>query len=125
MVYRLALAVIFCISFCFAQTNHKVKPGTPTYRAIVLAAKSEFQKSAAYPIKTPGGKVLRAGDWAYVEDILAFVNPKHIGDGDGTALLKLKKGKWVVIEAVVGSGGMENLGAEWTKKYKLPKGFID
>jgi hypothetical protein len=88
-------------------------------------AKAEFQKSAAWPLKTPDCNIHRAGDWAYLDDILAFVNPKHVGDGEGMALLRLKKGKWVIVEAIVGSGGFPETAQEWRRKYKLPKGLVD
>ncbi|MBC8066652.1 MAG: hypothetical protein H7Y17_17615 [Chlorobia bacterium] len=119
------VAILLITTSAFAQSVAKVKPGTSTFKAIVLAAKKEFQKSAAHPIKTPSDIVRRAGNWAYVADRLAFVNPKHIGDGDGMALLKLKNGKWVVVVSEVGSGGMEEIAEEWTKRYKLPKGLAN
>lgn len=117
------LSVLFVSSF--AQSVSKVKPGTNVYKSIALAAKKEFQKSAAFPIKTPGGIVKRYGNWAYIHDRLEFVNPKHIGDGEGIALLKFTKGKWSVITAEVGSGNMEELAEEWARKYKLPKAFLN
>lgn len=119
------LALIFFVSIAVAQTVSNLKPGTSTYKSVTLAAKKEFQKSSAHPIKTPGGYVKRYGNWAYIHDRLAFVNPKHIGDGEGIALLKLSKGKWKVVEAEVGSGGMEDLTEEWARKYKLPKAFLN
>lgn len=127
MTMRIAVSLIFIVLAvgCLAQSVSKLKPGTSTYKAVTLAARKEFQKSAAYPIKTPGGYVKRFGNWAYIHDRLEFVNPKHIGDGEGIALLKFSKGKWKVIEAEVGSGGMEDLTDDWTRKYKLPKTFLN
>lgn len=125
MKIQFLLVVVLLGATSFAQSVVKVKPGTTTFKALVLAAKKEFQKSAAHPIKTPSDIVRRAGNWAYVADRLSFVNPKHIGDGDGMALLKLKNGKWVVVASEVGSGGMEEIAEEWTKRYKLPKGLAN
>ncbi len=125
MRIRFCILVLILSVTAFGQSLTKVKPGTSHYKAITLSAKKEFQKSAAFPIKTPGGTVKRFGVWAYVHDRLDFVNPKHIGDGEGIALLKLQNGKWKVLEAEVGSGGMEEITKDWIRKYKLPKTFLN
>lgn len=123
MRFRLGLSIVFCITVCLAQQVVKLNPGSSSYIEIVSIAKIEFQKNAAFPIKTPRGTVRRAGAWAYIRDVLTFVDPRHVGDGEGVALLKLRNGRWRIVEATVGSGGFEDLGKQWTKRYKLPKGL--
>lgn len=125
MRFSLCVVLLLLSLTAFGQSVSKIKPGTSTYKSVTLTAKKEFQKSAAYPIKTPGGYVKRFGNWAYIHDRLDFENPKHIGDGEGIALLKFSKGKWKVVEAEVGSGNMDELAEEWARKYKLPKTFVN
>lgn len=117
------VALILTAGFCFAQTIRTVKRGSKDYLAIVNAAKAKFQTAAAAPIRTPAGRIIDCEGYAYLRERLRFVDPKRVGDGDGMALLKRVRGKWRVVEWNVGSGGMEDLAAEWTKKYKLPKGL--
>lgn len=127
MKVRVLLAfglVLLLFGSALAQAVTKVRKGSADYLAIVRVAKAEFQKSAAFPIKTPAGLVRRCGNYAYVSDVLAFVDPKHVGDGQGMALLKLKGKKWVIVDSTVGSGGMEDLAADWAKQYKLPKALF-
>lgn len=119
----LSIGMALCLSLAWAQKLTNLKPGSKDHVAIMKAAKVKFQTAAAFPLKTPKGPVRRSGNWAYFRERLFFTNPKHIGDGDGMALLKLSKGKWVIVEWNVGSGGMEDLAQEWTKTYKLPKGL--
>jgi hypothetical protein len=117
------IGLFLCVAVCTAQIIKTVKPGSKDFKAIVAAARAQYQTAAAFPIKTPKGPVRRAGNWAFLHERLHFVDPKKVGDGEGMALLKFTGGKWKVIEWNVGSGGMEDFAEEWTQRYKLPKGL--
>jgi hypothetical protein len=101
----------------------KVRRGSADYKAIIQAVTPFANAHAAYPVRVTGDTLRRSGDWVFLMSNLEFVNPKHQGDGRLMAILK-KGRRWTIREITVGSGGLEDMAADWEKKYKLPKGLV-
>jgi hypothetical protein len=120
-VFALLLCCLVC-SLCFAQKVVKVKRGSADFKAIIQAVTPYANAHAAHPVRVNGDVVRRSGDWIFLVSQMSFLDPKF--KGDGTLMALLKKGKrWTIREITLGSGGMEDLAAEWEKKHKLPKGL--
>lgn len=116
-------AAILLSTLAFAQIV-QVKRGSADYKAIVRVVTPFANQHAVSPVTIRGDVVRRSGNWAFVLSRLDFVDGKTIGDGDLMAVLKKKNGKWILKEAAVGSGGMEDLAEDWRKKHHLPKGLV-
>jgi hypothetical protein len=118
-----SLLLIFLATVCFGQKISKIKPGSADYKAIIQQVTPFANEHAAHPVRVTGDLVRRSGDWAFLVSRLDFLNPTYKGDGELMALLK-KGRKWTIREITVGSGGMEDMAADWEKKHKLPKGLV-
>lgn len=110
-------------SLSFAQKVSEIKKGSADFKAIIQGVSPYANANSAHPVRVPGEKLRKSGDWAFLSSSLAFVNPKDKGDGRLIALLK-KGRRWTIREITIGSGGLDELAAQWEKKYKLPKGLI-
>jgi hypothetical protein len=110
-------------SVCFAQKVVKVKRSSADFKAIIQAVTPYANAHAAHPVRVNGDVVRRSGDWIFLLSQMSFVDPKFKGDGALMALLKKGK-RWTIREIMLGSGGMEDMAAEWEKRHKLPKGLV-
>lgn len=118
-----SLAICLLVPLGFAQKVTKIKAGSADFKAIIQAVTPYANDHAAHPVRVSGDLMRRSGDWAFVMSRMQFVNPSFQGDGQLMALMK-KGRKWTIREITIGSGGMEDLAAEWEKKHKLPKGLV-
>lgn len=121
--FLVLLVLLTLASVGMAQRVQAVPRNSADFKAIIRLVTQRVQRYTAFPVRVPGDKVRRAGSWVMLRSSLRAVNPRNEGDGDVIALLRREGGRWRIKELEVGSGGLEELIAGWTRQYRLPRGL--
>jgi hypothetical protein len=145
---KLLLALMLCLSSAIAQGGGSLKPGTAAGPHVPEKGSAE-RKAIVDALRVPVGKQLKQpvifkidhlkvqNAWAFLSgrpqnsngsaiDYTDTVYQDAVDSGafdDGiVALLRKVKGKWIVVQYVIGATDVPYV--DWDKKYRAPKGIF-
>ena len=145
---KLVLPLMLCVSFVATQSGGSLKTGTAAVphvpekgsverKAIVDALRAPIEKTLKQPVIFKIDHLKAQNGWAFLTgrpqspdgsaiDYTGTVYQDAVDSGafdDGiVALLRKVKGKWTVVQYVIGATDVPYV--DWDKKYRAPKGVF-
>src|SRR5579871_1281131 len=113
------VAAILTTSLAIAQKVVNVKPGSPDYKVVIQQVSPFVVDQVHYALKLDGATMRRWKDWIFMFSPVTPTDSASHPKASVAAILR-KGRKWTIREITMGSSALEDIEADWQKRYKLP-----